>query len=244
MENRIICFVDNSSDRGKGLFHCFVQNSKIGSDAYTNMFCRTFLYEADEDDFLPVLGQNGNNFLFISPQEVKLVATLCEAPQEWKMLLVHDSVQTSDVVQVFTPETLILFHRQPEDAKETLTQNIGKYKCAVQSEHEPGGKYAHLFEIARIWRTDTGDFDKKEFDAVFRKIANALYRAKLEAVFEFLYGCLEYAPTNEQWEKLRECTGVDINDAFKFKGDIHSEEYVQCLAKLRDHLFENETIWK
>ena len=244
MESKIIFFIDNDIEKVKGIFKCFVCDRNIGLEVYENEFCKTFLFNAVERDsnIQPILGQNGNNFLFISSRAVKLVSSLNEAPQDWNMLLVHDSVPVADVVPVFTPDTLVLYHRQPADAEKTLAKHRGKYNRAIKSMHEAGGEYALLFDIARIWRPDTGDFTPREFDTVFKKIAKELYNAKLESILEFLHDCLEYAPSDNEWEKLKEYTGIDVSDELKLKGDVGSEEYIQCLARLRNHLFENEDI--
>ena len=244
MERKIICFIKNEMNQ-KGIFHCFRHGGNI-LDADINPFCNSFLYEEFEegDKILNIIlgKEGGKNYLFISSQGVELVSTFADRPTEWDMLWVHDSVSMADVFKDCPPEalkdSLILYHRQPDDAEKTLTENVGKYKFAIRSLHEPFGKYVLLYEIARIWKSDNS-FDKKEYEAVFRKISNELFNAKLEAVLKFLHICLNKAPEQKDYDELlAEANIKSQSDLPALYGNLLDVEYVESLTVLRDHLFE------
>jgi hypothetical protein len=209
MERKIICFIDNTTMPEKGIYHCFGQNE----DAKTNKFCETFLFKVEEDSLNPILTES-NKFLFISPQEVKLTSTLENPPNEWKILLVHDKVSMETVIPMFTSDTLVLYHSDPTDAIHTLNSNRNLYKYALKSLHEPKGKYASLYKIAKIWKQNESNqwgFDKFEFDTVFNEIVKELINVPLECSLEFLHFLLEKKPKLESKEiqKLKEA-GIDV----------------------------------
>jgi len=236
MSTKIICFIDNSKESTKGIFHCFGQNEETS----TNEFCKTFLYKVGEFSFKPILGCNNQNYLFISSNETKLVTKLEQAPSEWAVLLVHDSVKVAEIVSLLTSDTLILYHGKPENAKTDLMKYRDRYKYAIRSVHEKWGKYALLFEITQIWRENDGSwgFDKTEFDRVIGKIADELYNGELEAILAFLHGCLMNSPSTEEYQKLED---IGINTKMlstKLTGDCITPEYETSLATLRDELLK------
>jgi len=245
MNNKIICFINNDGYDvvENGICRCFSQKDNFSS----NEFCKEHLFELNQrgDEIVRlILGQNGNNFLFISYIGAEFVSVLSDAPEGWKILLVHDSVSVAQILDdISTPDTLILYHRKPVDAEIIFDgidkkKNEGKYKRAIKSIHEPSGKYALLFEIARIWNPATKSFDKNEFEIVFKKIKNELYNAKLETTLEFLHGCLEKNPEQSVYYKLK-IVGIE-EDNLKNKitvGRNHAN-YNKQLSDLRDELLE------
>lgn len=245
MENKIICFINIPSKEEKekeesGLLHCFVQNKNINKAAYNNAFCNMFLYVAPNDlKYEQIFGKDAKNFLFISPKVVKHVAKLDEAPEKWNILLVHDSVQLKDILSVCTPETLILYHQKPEDAESTLKGNKTKYKFAVKGCHEPYDKYVLLWEIAKIWeqkQDGNWGFEQDKFDAAFKKIEEGLINARLEAVLEFLHGCLIKEPEN--FEKLSN-EGINTEGLPMLKGKPNEDtSYIESLSDLRRELLK------
>ena len=70
MNNQIVCFTNP-----RGIYNCFCDY-----DVDTNKFCSKFLFEVDMsgNNFVPKLGQNDKNYLFISSKEVALVSSLEE----------------------------------------------------------------------------------------------------------------------------------------------------------------------
>ena len=63
-----------------------------------------------------------------------------------------------------------------------------------------------------------------------------VFKPPLEAVLEFLHGCLDKEPGESDYKKLTE-VGIDANLP-ELKGEPYSEKYFESLEDLRDKLFD------
>lgn len=229
MKNKIICFIDNSTNPDKGIYYCFKDNK--GNNVEHNEFCKTFLFNNTEEDSLnPILTKSRNQYLFITPHEIKLTSVLDEAPQAWDMLLVHDSIEVAEIIDLCTSDTLILYHRMPQNAEQDLVTYKGKYKYAIKSEHTAKGKYSLLFKIAKQWKyKEDGNwgFDKVEYNTIFNEIVKELINLPLEYSLEFLHTLLEEKPKceSERIKKMKE-VGFDISswDSYKSLKDKPTDD--------------------
>lgn len=252
MNNQIICFVDNrNGNSDRGLFHCFSQKS----EEFAKPFCEEFLFKTDrnEKEFDSILGREGKNYLFISSRSVKLVSSLDDAPSEWNMLWVHDSVQVSEIKSLFTSDTLVLYHNEPCTAKVALAdlKTAGKIKDCKQGMHEPEPEgapnyYPLLYKIAEIWQDPKVEvnqnviFKDGEFERIFKEIKETIFPEKiekLEVVLSFLHCCLEAEPTEDDYKEL-ENIGINAKEyeGCKLKGKRYEDAYIDSLKEIRNTL--------
>jgi hypothetical protein len=198
MEKRIIFFVDNSTDRTKGLYRCFGQREDL-----INQFCQTYLFSSDPNDttrLQPIINDT-NQCLFISEKDVKAYS-LAEGKQgpldNWRILLIHDSVTMANAAEFFSNDTYIVYHRKPDDAETFLRANPSTFYRCIKSVHELSGKYPLIYKITEIFKNESPPFDNSEFEKVFEEILSSLFNTKLDSILELLHLLLVgKKPTNE-----------------------------------------------
>jgi hypothetical protein len=249
MKNRIICFVNVPEDAFMGL-------PKI---LEVNLFCETYLFKKNDDDgYITILGQGDNNFLFISSTNVHPASSVEYPPDNWEILLVHDSIKISQLPDSFyTPSTLILYHKNAswkenaqsnqlddDDVAIKMLLKNNKIKQYVQGQHEPNDKYYPLIsEIAKSWvQNEDGKqgFDDDKYKIAFDKLAEVIFDEKIEElnpVLEFLHNCLE-GKEKADINKLQHFQNFStIKNLYnELSGDFISNEYIETLEKLRDEV--------
>ena len=254
MGNKVVLIVNNE-EINSGML-------KVLADHRDSGFVRKYIgYEIDNEelmkrDFKPILNPD-SPFLFISGSGMKLEQRLTKNQwaQDFDILLVHDKVNPSDYLPYFNEETLVMYHRKPENLEAQLSRiNIKSYKQGEhEKDHDQGG-YSRLVYLIEAYDEDKGRFKPSEYIKAIEKLISWFsVNDELDIRLKLLSCCstAERARTVsgvEGYVSLKESVVTDEisidsyikkHFASKNQDESLSDEYIEKLTTLRNRLLES-----
>ena len=257
MEKKVVMIVNNSPENGTGL------NKVLGrywGKRTSNQFIDEYLFNCvlDEDGlytFSPRLNVS-SSFLFISGSKPVKENTLTFEiwTMKWDLLLILDKVDPDKYIDYFDANTMVVYHRIPEELPDMLRQKFDNRDRFKQGLHELDGEgYSLLTGIIDAYDPETRSFIGDKYrEAIERIYAWFGVNQELETILELLHMCL--LPLGAA--KVKEIKGYDIvkniivtddlivDEFIKSKlansldKDCFSDDYIENLSVLRDSLLD------
>ncbi len=259
MKKKIVMIVNNPSETGKGL------NKVLGDYRKREMshqLINRYLFrcESDEYGFITITPQldESSSFLLISgtgPNKQNELTTEIWK-DNWDIVLILDTVDPAKYIEYFDGNTMVVYHRIPDELPEMLKQKFDKRELLglKQGEHEKDGEgYSLLTGIIDAYDPVKNAFNADKYgEAIERIYAWFGVNEELETILDLLHICLLPAGA----AKANEIKGYDIvknktvtedltvDEFIKSKlandldRDCFSDDYIENLRVLRDILLD------
>lgn len=196
---KIVCIVNNDVEISKGLYNAF------GNNYSYNKFVTKYLYTGNEK----IIGKSNNNFLLISDNNEPQLKKEISETDTWDIIFAIDNYKKSIgdyPPYLFSPETLVMYHRTPLDSKPQLLDMQSKKTIMACKEgshiYDFTEGYTRLTKLIddKVWDFDNKKIIINEYDEAFNNIIEWFgLNNNLSVVAEFIRKSLEGTPAKAKY---------------------------------------------